>query len=343
MQFPKVIFGSATLGNLFSAPPQETKLALVKAWLDAAPDEDSPVVIDSAGKYGAGLSLECIGNCLRELGADPERVVINNKLGWYRVPLTTPEPTFEPGAWIDLEHDAEQRISRQGILDCWEQGSDLLGAPFKSKLASVHDPDEFLAAATDADDKEARRKDLFEAYESLAELKAKGEVEGLGIGCKDWRIAKEITDQIDLDWMMIANCLTVYEHPPELIAWIESLASKGVTVINSAVFNAGFLVGGKFYNYRELLEDSPEDQKLFAWRERFFALCEKHGVEPAAACVRFGMSPPGVASIAVGTSKPERVAEFIRLTEAEIGNDFWDEARSDGLIDPNYQHVPLND
>ncbi len=341
MRLPKVIFGSSALGNLFSAPPQEMKLALTKAWLDTASDDALPVVIDSAGKYGAGLSLECIGNNLRELGADPEKVVISNKLGWYRVPLTTPEPTFEPGAWVDLEHDAEQRISRQGILDCWEQGTELLGAPFKSKLASVHDPDEFLAAATSPEDKAARQKDLIEAYESLAELKARGEVEGIGVGCKDWRVAKEITDQIDLDWVMIANCLTIYTHPPELIEWIESLAAKGVTVINSAVFNAGFLVGGKFYNYRELSEDSPEDQQLFAWRDAFFALCKKHGVEPATACVRFALSPPGVASIAVGTTKPERVDDFARQAETSIPDSFWNEARSTGLIDKNYQHVPL--
>src|SRR5690606_40256617 len=70
---------------------------------------------DSAGKYGAGLSLESLGKCLAQLGTDPSKVIISNKLGWYRVPLETAEPTFEPGVWKGLNYDAVQRISYDGI------------------------------------------------------------------------------------------------------------------------------------------------------------------------------------------------------------------------------------
>ena len=78
------------------------------------------MVLDSAGKYGAGLALETIGKGLDHLQIPADRVHISNKLGWYRVPLTTPEPTFETGAWIDLEYDAVQKVSYDGILQCWE-------------------------------------------------------------------------------------------------------------------------------------------------------------------------------------------------------------------------------
>ena len=72
------------------------------------------------------------------------------------------------------------------------------------------------------------------------------------------------------------------------------LTARGVGVVNSAVFNAGFLVGGPYYDYRKVTqEDEPE---LFAWRERFFAVCAEHGVAPAVACVQFALSPPGVAA-----------------------------------------------
>ena len=56
---------------------------------------DGVAVFDSAGKYGAGLALEVLGKALEELGVPPEKVLISNKLAWKRVPLTTPEPTFE--------------------------------------------------------------------------------------------------------------------------------------------------------------------------------------------------------------------------------------------------------
>ena len=62
--------------------------------------------------------MESIGKHLRHLAIAPENVVISNKLGWKRTPLRGPEPTFEPGVWANLSHDAEQQISYEGILDC---------------------------------------------------------------------------------------------------------------------------------------------------------------------------------------------------------------------------------
>lgn len=343
VRLPRVIFGSSAMGNLFEAPTAEQKLAIARAWLDSGDGEGqagAPIVIDSAGKYGAGLALECIGENLRRLEVDPATVLISNKLGWYRIPLTSPEPTFEPGAWVDIQHDAEQRISRQGILDCWEQGCELLGAPYLPQLVSVHDPDEFLASAEDPDEREFRKTQLFDAYESLRELKANGGVLAVGVGSKDWRIAKELTDQIDLDWVMIANSLTIYRHPPELLGWIESLIARGVTVINSAVFNAGFLLGGKYFDYRIPSPKSDEGQKLFAWRETFLSLCERHAVNPAAVCVQFGLSPPAIETVAMNSTDPKRIPEFIALATTTIPPKFWDDAREAELIDAKYPYVP---
>ena len=101
---------------------------------------------DTAGKYGVGLALESLGKCLQQLNVGKESVLNSNKLGWVRIPLTTPEPTFEPGVWQGLQHDAIQKISYDGILECYEQGNKLLGG-YNVKYVSVHDPDECLAIA----------------------------------------------------------------------------------------------------------------------------------------------------------------------------------------------------
>ena len=74
--------------------------------------------------------------CLEELGVDPDAILISNKLAWKRTPLLTPEPTFEPGAWVNIKHDAKQDISYQGMLDCYEEGNALLGK-YQAKVVSV--------------------------------------------------------------------------------------------------------------------------------------------------------------------------------------------------------------
>ena len=73
---------------------------------------------------------------------------------------------------MGLEHDAEQRISYDGILECWDEGCRLLGEAYKPRLASVHDPDEYLAAASSPDDRRRRFDDIFEAYRALGGIEA---------------------------------------------------------------------------------------------------------------------------------------------------------------------------
>jgi D-threo-aldose 1-dehydrogenase len=334
IQIPRVVFGTSCLGNLYEVYPDDTKLALARQWFGFG--SHAPL-IDTAGKYGAGLALEMIGKTLRELGVPPNEILISNKLGWKRVPLTTPEPTFEPGVWEGIEHDAAQCISYRGILECWEQGCELLGSPYRAALLSVHDPDDYLSAATSTLDRNRRMEDIQGAYQALGELRQRGEAAAIGVGAKDWRVIQEIDALVPLDWVMLANSLTIFRHPPELLEFIRSLHARGVSVINSAVFHAGFLVGGKYFDYRRVDPASAADRPLVEWRQRFFDLCRKHGVTPAAACIQFALSPPGVAAIAINTSKPERIAQDVANAETPIGDSFWRAAKSRGLIEKRCQ------
>ncbi|MEM7033820.1 MAG: aldo/keto reductase [Chloroflexota bacterium] len=336
VKVPPVVFGTSALGNLYQAWPQETKLEIIKALIDAF---DGPVALDSAGKYGAGLALESIGRGLKTLGVSPDRAVISNKLAWRRAPLTTPEPTFEPGVWFGIEHDAVQDISYQGIMDCWEEGCALLGGEYPTQMVSVHDPDEYLDSADDKTDRQKKFEDILDAYRGLADLKKQGKVSAIGIGAKDWRSIYDVTREVDLDWVMFANSMTLYSHPTELLSFMDELQEKNIAIINSAVFNAGFLTGGDFYNYRKLDPNDAEDQKIFQWRKTFFTLCEKFEVTPASACVQFGQSHPGVLSLALSTSKPARVAQNIDLVNAKMPPDFWATLKEEGLLDSAYPHL----
>jgi D-threo-aldose 1-dehydrogenase len=105
IQLPPVIFGTSCLGNLYEALPYQIKFSIVK---ECIIQSLGIPIFDTAGKYGAGLSLEVLGKCLYELNVAPEKVIISNKLAWYSTELTTDEPQFEKGVWKDLTHDAVQ-------------------------------------------------------------------------------------------------------------------------------------------------------------------------------------------------------------------------------------------
>lgn len=243
---PKLIFGTSGLGNLFVTTDETSKYKVIRECINQS---DGVVVFDSAGKYGAGLALETLGTCLNKLKVKNDKVVISNKLGWLRTDLKTEEPSFEPGVWKDLHYDAVQKISYDGILECFEQGNHLLNG-YIPQMVSVHDPDEYLGKAKDKNHAEQLYKDILGAYKALRDLKQQGKVKAIGVGAKDWKIIQKISYDVPLDWVMIANSLTLKTHPNELIEFIHELDIKNINVINSAVFHSGFLVGGDYFDYK---------------------------------------------------------------------------------------------
>jgi D-threo-aldose 1-dehydrogenase len=329
---PSIIYGTSGLGNLFVALNEQEKFDIVSECVRLAANN---VVFDSAGKYGAGLSLETLGKCLKQLNVPRERVIISNKLGWLRVELHGEEPTFEPGVWKDLKYDAVQKISYDGIMECFEQGNEFLGE-YHAQMVSVHDPDEYLSAAGNRKEWEDRYDDILDAYNALYDLKMIGKVQSIGVGAKNWQIVKQISRDVELDWIMIANCMTIKTHPPELLEFIRQMEERGVYIINSAVFHSGFLVGSDYYDYRKVEKGNFQDEALFRWRKDFFKTCNDFGVSPAEACVQFALNVPGVRSIALNTTHASRVQSNLAMIDADIPKAFWKELRNRDLMEVDF-------
>ena len=343
-----IVFGTSCLGNLYREIPFETKVEIAAEWFKAF---DHPV-IDSAGKYGAGLSLECIGKALKSLGKEAGDLTISVKLGWRRSRRLYPgeEPTFEPGAWKGLEYDALQDISYDGILRCYEEAKELLGV-YPINLVSVHDPDEYLFHAEAPRDRgipRARRaakraqcgvrrdknalcdlslsaplREIKDAYGALFELKARGEVKAVGVGAKDWRAIEMLwREGVRFDWAMFACQPTLLVHPSELISFVNELKAAGVTLIDSAVFNGGFLLGSDMLDYRKA--DPEKDAAAFAFREHYLELCRCYGLDPAVPAVQYAYRL-GFDSVALNTSSPKRIRQNASYASALVPDGFWRE------------------
>ena len=117
---------------------------------------------------------------------------------------------------------------------------------------------------------------------------------------------------------------------------MQSLHGKNISIINSAVFHAGFLIGGQFFDYRLIRPDTEENKAIFRWREDFFALCAKHGISPAVACVSFATTAPGVVSIALNTSKPLHIKSNVASVVTKVPAAFWAEMKANNLIARDY-------
>jgi D-threo-aldose 1-dehydrogenase len=196
-----------------------------------------------------------------------------------------------------------------------------------------------LFAATSREDRGKRLNDIIEAYKALFELKEKGEVKAVGIGAKDWLTIKELYDHVKFDWIMFANKLTIYHHPKEIIDFIERISEDGVGIINSAIFNAGFLTGGEFFDYRKIDPDSAEDQKLLAWRDTFFKICEKFAVLPGDACLKFAIAMPQINAVALNPSKPSRIKRNVDVLAVDLPEGFWEALKAEKIIGEHFKYV----
>jgi len=228
---PPVVLGACGLGNLCIQLQEDVKKEIIKESIAHA---KGAVIFDTAGKYGAGLALESLGKCLKELGVQQDQVIISNKLGWLRPNLTTAEPTFEPGVCKGLKHDAIQKISYDGILECFEQGNELLNG-YTPQMVSVHEPDEYLATAKDARHAASLYDDVLGAYEALYDLKRMGKVQSIGVGAKNWKVIQRIANDVKLDWVMIANNMAIKDHPKELLDFMQELQKKEIAIIDAAI------------------------------------------------------------------------------------------------------------
>jgi D-threo-aldose 1-dehydrogenase len=167
-------------------------------------------------------------------------------------------------------------------------------------------------------------------------------VDAIGVAAKDWRSIALINKSVKLDWVMIANSMTLHRHPNELIDFMKMLRRQGITVMNSAVFNAGFLTGGEYYNYKFLDKESVEGKALYQWRVDFYKVCDLFGLSPAAACIKFGISAPGVVGIALSATATHHVQSGFDLVNARIPEAFWMRLASESLISEEGLELVLN-
>lgn len=80
-----------------------------------------------------------------------------------------------------------------------------------------------------------------------------------------------------------------------------------------------------------------EGKALYAWREQFFALCNTFNIMPAEACFNFGFNIPGIDSVALSTSHPNKVKGNIEMAIKQIPHQFWQAMKQQGLLEEHYQ------
>lgn len=300
--------GTAPLGNLFSAVPDEHAAAVVGAAFDVGIG-----YFDTAPHYGVGLAEERLGRAL----ATRERTsfTLSTKVGRLLRPLRDGESVDAEG-FVDTPPRArEWDFSADAIRSCLESSLDRLGLE-RVDVALLHDPDE-------------HEREVYEAgYAALAQLREKGVVGAIGAGMNQSAMLTRFVRDFDLDVVLCAGRYSLLDQSA-LTDLLPECERRGTSVVIGGVYNSGLLANpkpGATFDY------APADAALLKRAQAMAELCDGFGVPLKAAAVQFPLRHPSVASVLVGCRNEAEVRDNAAAFEHPIPARLWTALADSGLL-----------
>ena len=289
VEITELAFGTSGLGDMPETYGYSVDIQRAHATIRAIFDGPANV-IDSSRNYGFGRSEERIGDVIRERGGLPEGFVISTKL--------------------DRDMDTSQfdpSRARQSL----DESLTVLGVD-KAGLLHLHDPE--------------HARDLGEitgsggAIAELFKMKEEGLAQSVGLAMGRLDMMLPILKEFPFDAIINHNRFTLLNRSANEV--FDYAQGAGMAIINAAPFASGVLAKGsaksRLIAYTEASDDELEPVRVIE------SICAEHNIPLAAAALQFSMRDPRIASTLLGVTKPERVAETIRLAEVSIPQSVWE-------------------
>lgn len=310
---PRFGYGAANIGNLYRALTDEEAWSILEgAWSAGVR------YFDTAPHYGLGLSEQRLGSFLATKPRD--EFVLSTKVG--RLLQSVPNE----GRALDLDHDFavpsdfERRwdFTADGIRRSLEASLERLGMD-RVDILFLHDPEKHSLDAADQ-----------EAYPALIALREEGLVSGVGVGSMSIPALERAASNPELDVLMVAGRLTLAEQPA-LETVLPTAAQHGTSIVAAGVFNSGLLASnrpaaGARYEYGQV----PE--AVLARVTAIAAICDEFAIDLPTAALQYTLRLPAVASVIVGGSRPEQVAQNAARMSSPVPDELWTRLRAVGLI-----------
>lgn len=318
-------FGTAPLGNMFRAIPEEEARETVEAAWNAGIR-----YFDTAPFYGAGLAELRLGAILS--GRPRQDFVISTKVGRLILDEAETAASRDFGEKGNVfAHGRPNRVvndySADATLRSIEQSLGRLGID-RIEIVFVHDVaqdfygDEWLSVF------ETARKGAFRA---LDRLRDEGVIRAWGLGVNRVEPIELIMalEEPRPDGFLLAGRYSLLDHERALQRVMPALAPAGLDLVVGGPYSSGALVGGPNFEY------APATPAILDKVARIKAIVARHGVSMKAAGLQLALAHPAVAAVIPGASRPDRIAEDEAALAEVISPAFWSDLRANRIIDPS--------
>ncbi|MGW4490890.1 aldo/keto reductase [Streptomyces sp. NPDC004376] len=318
----KLGFGTAPLGNMFRAIPDEEAAATVAAAWD-----HGIRYFDTAPFYGAGLSELRLGEALADRPRDA--YVLSTKVG--RVihddvedpaarELGEKGGLFEHGRPNRMTDDYTADATLRSIEDSLKRlRTDRLDIVWVHDIAQDFHGDQWLARFETA---------RTGAFRVLQKLREEGVIKAWGLGVNK---VEPIELTLDLDEprpdaFLLAGRYTLLDHDRALQRLLPTAVEQGVDMVVGGPYSSGILAGGTHFEYQQ----AP--QAIIDKVERIKSLAARHGIGVKAAALGFALAHPATAAVVPGATRPSRIAEDTAALRESVPAAFWSDLRAEKLI-----------
>ncbi len=298
LQVTPICIGTAPLGNMpetFAySVGEERALATIRAFFTGQGNSGTSSFnfLDTAASYGDGESERRIGIVLRELGGVPPGFVLATKA----------DRDLQTGVFTG----AQMRRSVERSLR-------LLGLE-QLQLVYLHDPEHISFA-------EAMQPGG--PVEVLRQCK-EGLIAHLGIAGGPIDMMIRFVETGLFEAAISHNRFTLLNREADPL-W-DVCARRGVAAVNAAPYGSGLLAKGPSAYPRYMYgQASPE---LLRRARQMEEACQRHGLPLAAAALQFSLRDARITSTIVGITRPERLAETLKLAQHPIPDALWAELDS---------------
>ncbi|MFF1924229.1 aldo/keto reductase [Streptomyces sp. NPDC058221] len=318
----RIGFGTAPLGNMFRAIPEDEAAATVQAaW------NQGIRYFDTAPLYGAGLAEIRLGDVLAQQPRDA--FILSTKVG--RVILDEVEDPagrelgekgalFEHGRPNRIVNDYSADATLRSVEDSLKRlRTDRLDIVWVHDVAQDFYGDEWVSVY------ESARTGAFRA---LARLKDEGVIKAWGLGVNK---VEPLEMTLDLeepqpDAFLLAGRYTLLDHERALQRLLRAAAAQGVDIVVGGPYSSGILAGGSHFEYAEAPVEIVDKVS------RIKALAEENGIGIKAAALQFVLAHPAVAAAIPGATRPSRIAEDLGALAQDVPQEFWAALREQRII-----------
>ncbi len=313
-------FGTAPLGNLYRAIPDEEADAILQAAWDGGVR-----YFDTAPLYGFGLAETRLNRFLRDKPRD--EYVLSTKVGRL-LRACPPEQRDGIGKWFDVPSRQEvYDYTYDGVMRSVELSLERLGIE-RIDILYAHDidvPNHGSRAAVNA------KVDQLMAggYHALLSLREQGVIKAFGAGVNEWEVCQQLTERGDFDMFLLAGRYTLLEQE-SLKTFLPMCEARGIGIVIGGPYNSGILatgpVEGAYYNYDTA---PPEIMDRVA---RIQAVCEAHGAPLVSAAFHFPLSHPCVLSVIPGGQSVGQMQQNLEIAGQSVPPALWAALKAEGLL-----------